>query len=91
MEPSLRLATLGIERLNALQVEVAVIGAVATAYWGFVRATTDIDLVVHLRTFSDMKALLKALAPLGQVDLMFGDDDPIGALIDIQAADGGHV
>lgn len=92
MDPSLRLATVVIEKLNQRNVSVAVIGAVAMAFRGFVRATTDIDLVVDLRTFPDMKRLAEELAALGQVDFRFGDeDDPIGAVIDVQSPTGGHV
>jgi hypothetical protein len=78
--------------LSNRNVPAVVVGAVAMAYRGFVRATSDLDLVVDLPTFPQMKELTEALNPLGQIEFRFGDaEDPLGALIDVQSADGGHV
>lgn len=92
MDRTITLALDVLSALSARNVPAVIVGAVAMAYRGFVRATSDLDLVVDLPTFPQMKELAEALTPLGHIEFRFGDaEDPIGALIDIQSNDGGHV
>lgn len=64
--------------------EVVVIGAVALAVHGFVRATEDIDLALNV-TPSQLRDLERALAAEGLMTSLRepDSDDPLGGVIDV--------
>lgn len=70
------------EALRALQIDYAVIGALAAAIHGMVRASVDADAVASL-TVGESRTLERQLADRGfAVQLRVGDhDDPIPALL----------
>lgn len=79
-------------KLDAAGIDYAVVGAMAAAVHGVVRASLDVDAVVsvQLRDIAVLKQLLAA--PELEVETRLGDaDDPIGALLAVTDAHGNRV
>jgi hypothetical protein len=81
-----------IEILERQRLSYAIIGALAAAAHGVVRASLDADAVVQV-TVQELSALQPSFTLLGLVtDLRRGDaDDPIPALLQISDANGNRV
>lgn len=79
-------------RLNAAGIDYAVVGAMAAAVHGVVRASLDADAVVSAQ-LQDIAALKQLLAtPELKVESRVGEaDDPIGALLAVTDAYGNRV
>jgi predicted nucleotidyltransferase len=75
------------ERVDAaartLGIETAVIGALALAVHGFVRATSDIDLATAVEVYTKLRGLGQTLEEQGlSVELRTpDDDDPLGGVL----------
>ncbi len=78
--------------LSAENIAYAVIGAMAAAVHGSVRASLDADAIVHLRV-SEAKAIASKFVDAGfEAELRIGDaDDPIAALLAINDEFGNRV
>lgn len=80
--------------LNAEGVRWAVIGALAVAYHGWIRASLDADALITLRDAKgNLDALVGKLRERGwQVESRMGDeDDPLGFVVRIVDASGNQV
>ena len=77
--------------LDARATPNAIVGAVALAAHGYVRATANVDIGVNLGTLRELDELggeLRAALPKANVAVRWPDaDDPLGGVIDISASD----
>lgn len=81
-----------VEVLSAIKIDYAVIGAVAAAVYGSVRATTDADALVSASR-NTLKRLERELRNRGfEAELRDGDsDDPIPAMLVVTDGHGNRV
>ena len=70
-----------------LDIDIALIGALALAYHGYPRATEDVDLATHVDPFTTLRALADALRTKG-LAVRFGEpdaQDPLGGVVTVEA------
>ena len=81
------------ERAAELDIETAVIGAVALAVHGYPRATMDIDLACWTDPFTKLRELKEELERDGYETTLFEPDreDPLGGVLTVSGDDFGPV
>jgi hypothetical protein len=78
-----------LDLLARNDVGAAVIGSVALAVHGYVRATTDLDLGVAVLTFESLRSMAEQLRERGY-DVDVGEpgvDDPLGGVVTVSGPD----
>jgi hypothetical protein len=78
-----------LDLLARNHVGAAVIGSVALAVHGYVRATTDLDLGVAVLTFESLRSMAEQLRERGY-DVDVGEpgvDDPLGGVVTVSGPD----
>lgn len=86
---SFEVARAVFELLAARKIDTAVIGSVALAVHGYIRATRDIDLGVAVLAFASLQRLADPLRERGY-DVDVGEpspDDPVGGVLTVSGAD----
>jgi hypothetical protein len=78
-----------LDLLKRNELGAAVIGSVALAVHGYVRATTDLDLGVAVLTFESLRSMAEQLRERGY-DVDVGEpgvDDPLGGVVTVSGPD----
>ncbi len=90
-DPLLELARTVVREARDSGVPTAIIGALAMAHHGYVRATVDVDLAACASFQLQLRPLAERLRQLGlHVDLRApDDDDPLAGLLRVRAAPDG--